>query len=89
MSKKPTDGTVSVSLSHGERYIILKYGYPHGPLKDQLVAYQNENRNRLVDFTRLDLYMVTGDLSRSINHGEADGYEEEVDEIATMLEALM
>ncbi|MGY8686646.1 MAG: hypothetical protein ACKVHP_02735, partial [Verrucomicrobiales bacterium] len=78
-----------MSLSLHERQLILKFGYPHGSLKDQLVAFQNETRGRLVNFSQMDLDMVSGDLSRSINHGEAKGFEEELDEIACALESLM
>ncbi len=81
-----SDRKIAITLSQWERHLILKYGYPWESLKDQLTEFRNQKRDRVVAFSSLDLEMVTGDLSRTINHGEADGYEEELDAIATMLE---
>ena len=89
ISQMTSDAKISITLSHWERHLILKYGYPRGSLKDQLTEFRNQKRDRVVEFSSLDLGMVPGDLSRSINHGEAEGYEEELDAIATMLENHM
>ena len=79
ISQMSSDQKISITLSHWERHLILKYGYPWGSLKDQLTEFRNQKRDRVVEFSSSDLDMVTGDLSRTINHGEAEGYEEELD----------
>jgi hypothetical protein len=77
---------IVISLSHWERELILKYGYPFEELREQLIAFKNQRRNRLVEFSKFDLEMTIGDLSRTINHGGADGLEVALDDVASMLE---
>ena len=89
MSKKQSNEPIVLSFSHRERQLILKFGYPWEHLKEQLDEFKNQNRNRLVEFSRMDLDMVSGNLSWAINKGKAEGYDQKLDEIACMLEREM
>ncbi len=64
---------MKIELDPLERELILKYGYPFPQLQSQLESVSGSGRPERVTFTRLDLDMVTGDLARSINHGDVPG----------------
>ncbi len=78
---------VEVELDPFERELILKYGYPFPDLQSRLEALSGSRRPEVVAFSSLDVDMVTGDLSRSINHGEVpDRLLDAVDCLCSRLE---
>lgn len=78
---------VKIALNPFERELILEYGYPSGELRSQLKKLSNSERPESISFESVDLDMVTGDLSRSINHGEVPNMLlDEVDALCSRLE---
>lgn len=78
---------MKIKLDPFERELILRYGYPFSELQSQLKNLSNSERPAIITFSRLDLDMVTGDLPRSINHGEVPrSLFDAVDDLCSRLE---
>lgn len=81
---------MKIELDSFERELILKYGYPFPELQSQLKDLANSKRPANITFSSLDIDMVTGDLSRSINHGEVpDALLDAVDALCSRLEVYL
>ena len=81
---------MKIELDPSERELILKYGYPSPELQLQLKDLSNSERPETVTFSKIDINFVTGDLSRSMNHGEVPtGLIDEVDALCARLEVYL
>ncbi len=80
---------VKIELDPFERELILKFGYPSPGLKTQIERIPNSRAGK-VSFDRVDIHLMTGDLSRSINHGEVPNkLIDAVDALCGQLEAYL
>lgn len=79
-----------IKLSPFERQLILKYGCLLPGMKTKLKRFEDSDESKVITFTSFDLDMVSGDLSRSLNHGQVPSkLIDAVDELCCRLEAEM
>ncbi len=64
---------IELELDPFERKLILKYGHPFSELESQLKDLSRSERSENIAFTKTDIDMVSGQLSISMNHGDAPG----------------
>jgi len=81
---------MKIKLDQFERELILKYGYPFPELREKLKSLANSEQPESITLSRVDIDMITGDLSRSINHGEVPEFLlDEVDALCQRLEVYL
>ena len=62
--------SIDLDLDPFERELVLRYGYPSPELQSRLRVLSNSGRSEIITFDSFDIEMVSGDLARSMNHGE-------------------
>lgn len=77
---------MKVQLLPEERELILKYGYPFERLAKALRRWSGSDAIKRISISDYELEMLIGELSRSINHGEAGGDEDLLIELCERLE---
>ena len=77
---------MKVQLLPEERALILKYGYPFDRLAKALRRWSGSDAIKRISMSDYELEMLIGELSRSINHGEAGSDEDALIELCGRLE---
>ena len=75
-----------VQLLREERDLILKYGYPFERLSKALRRWPACDEIKRISLSDYELAMLIGELSRSINHGEAGQEEDALIDLCDRLE---
>lgn len=90
MAKLPTGmlsmTSTKVQLLRKERDLILKYGYPFERLAKALRRWPSRQEIKRILLSASELSMLIGELSRSINHGEAGKDEDALIDLCDRLE---
>lgn len=78
--------TERIQLTHYDRDLILKYGYPFDRLKKALHRWPQDQAIRRISMSEHELSMLIGELCRSINHEQVGSDFDEVVDLCDRLE---
>ena len=78
--------TERIQLTHYDRDLILKYGYPLERLKKALGRWPDHQAVRRILMSQYELSMLIGELCRSINHTRLGNDLDEVVDLCDRLE---
>ncbi len=81
-----SDLTEKIQLTHAERELILKHGYPFERLEKALRRYSGSEAIKRIGMSVFELEHLIGELSRSFNHGQLGADEEATLDLCDRLE---
>ncbi len=79
---------IELHLLREERDLILKYGYPFEQLEKALAEWPSNKASKHVAIEPFYLSHLIGELSRSINHGEAGTSRRAINDLIDRLEYI-
>ena len=82
------DDIIKIELLPRERELILEYGYPFSPAKDQLKDVASSPEVEVLLISPFYLNQMIGDLSYSINKRTKGRIQDELFELCDRLESI-
>ena len=78
--------SIGLELTHDERELILRHGYPFEKLEQALQAIPSGAEIATIPMDAYQLEMLIGELSRSFNRGESQADENALLDLCARLE---
>ncbi|MGB7347016.1 MAG: hypothetical protein WBD20_22520 [Pirellulaceae bacterium] len=79
--------TIDIQLTHQERTLLMRYGYPFERIEQALKACESSRDIEIVPMDSYELEHLIGDVCRSINHMKSGAMQNQFLDLCDRLEA--